>query len=84
VPGATILYVGKAGGSGQRATLHSRLLCYMRFGLGLPTAHWGGRCIWQLSDVAALQIYWKTARVEQPRAIEKQLIADFVHHYGGR
>lgn len=84
VPGAAILYVGKAGGTNQRATLHSRLICYMRFGLGLPTAHWGGRCIWQLADAGALQIYWKAAPSAQPRANEKHLIAAFVERYGRR
>jgi len=84
VTGAPILYIGKAGGNGQRATLHSRLLCYMRFGLGLPTAHWGGRCIWQLAEADALRIYWKPMSADQPRATEKRLIASFVERYGRR
>lgn len=84
VADAPILYIGKAGGSGQRTTLHSRLLSYIRFGLGRPTAHWGGRCIWQLTDASALLIYWKPLRKGEPRTIEKRLIATFVAHHGRR
>lgn len=82
VPDATIVYIGKAGGTGRRATLHSRLLSYMRFGLGHPAGHWGGRCIWQLSDVGALRVYWKPMPTGEPRDLEKRLLAVFFRCYG--
>lgn len=84
VPDAPILYIGKAGGGGQSTTLHSRLLSYLRFGLGRRTAHWGGRCIWQLADASALRVYWVPLRRGEPRTIERGLIATFVAHYGRR
>lgn len=49
VSGAQVVYIGKAGGSSSKATLHSRLKQYMDFGCGKPAAHRGGRMIWQLT-----------------------------------
>lgn len=79
---AKILYIGKAGGPGQRATLRSRLRSYMRFGLGEACAHWGGRCIWQLPDAESLWVYWKVTTRQTPRQAEKGLLKDFVQRYG--
>jgi hypothetical protein len=84
VQGAKVLYIGKAGVPGQRATLRSRLQAYMRFGLGEPCAHWGGRCIWQLRDAKNLLVYWKPSRRQIPRQVEKKLLEAFVQRYGRR
>jgi hypothetical protein len=81
---AKILYIGKAGGPGQRATLRSRLRSYMRFGLGEACAHWGGRCIWQLPDAEGLWVYWKVTTRQTPRQAEKGLLKAFVQCYGQR
>lgn len=81
---AKIVYIGKAGGPGQRATLRSRLQTYMRFGLGEDCAHWGGRCIWQLPDAEDLWIYWKVTARQTPRQAEKSLLKAFVQCYGRR
>jgi len=84
VAGAKILYIGKAGGPTQSATLHSRLWVYMRFGLGEACAHWGGRCIWQLVDAGDLLVYWKPTPTQTPRRVEKTLLEAFVQRYGQR
>lgn len=81
---AKILYVGKAGGSRQRATLRSRVRSYMRFGLGQACAHWGGRCIWQLADAEDLVVYWKPTPRQEPRQLEKSVLKAFVQRYGQR
>ena len=81
---AKIVYIGKAGGPGQRATLRSRLRSYMRFGLGQACAHWGGRSIWQLTDAEDLRVYWKATPRRAPRQVEKQLLDAFVQRYGQR
>ncbi len=49
-PSADVVYIGRAGGNGQRSTLRSRIHSFMQFGLGKPCSHWGGRCIWQLAE----------------------------------
>ena len=38
-----IIYIGKAGGSSSRATLQSRLIQYLKFGMGIKIGHWGGQ-----------------------------------------
>jgi hypothetical protein len=43
LPSANVVYIGKAGGNDQRATLRSRIRSFMQFGLGKPCSHWGGR-----------------------------------------
>ena len=48
IEGTHIVYIGKAGGSGQKTELHKRLSTYIRFGQGKKAAHGGGRSIWQL------------------------------------
>ena len=50
VEGANVIYIGKAGFSTGEATLHKRLRALMKFGLGVPIGHWGGRYIWQIAD----------------------------------
>lgn len=82
VHGAKVLYIGKAGGATNRATLYSRIRAYMRFGLGEPISHWGGRCIWQLTDAHSLRIYWKPTARRSPREVEKRLLAAFLRRYG--
>jgi hypothetical protein len=78
------LYIGKAGGQSSKATLHSRLNQYFRFGQGKPIGHWGGRLIWQLKNSAELVVCWKPLPYEEPRDVETKLIKQFVKAYGQR
>ena len=40
VENSLVLYIGKAGGTGRRVTLRSRICLYMRFGQSESVAHW--------------------------------------------
>jgi hypothetical protein len=82
IPSADVVYIGKAGGYGQRATLCSRIRTYMWFGLGMPCPHWGGRCIWQLADAKALRVYWAPTGDEAPGSAESKLIDAFCETFG--
>jgi len=72
-----VIYIGKAGGENNQATLRSRIGCYMRFGQGTPVGHWGGRFIWQIANSNSLKICWKPTPNENPREIESELILEF-------
>ncbi len=78
-----ILYIGKAGGHGTKATLRSRLQAYGRFGSG-GTSHRGGRYIWQLADADSLLVCWKELDDQEPAKVETELIAAFVKKFGRR
>jgi hypothetical protein len=82
--GALVVYVGKAGSPAQASTLHSRLGEYLRFGQGKNVGHSGGRYIWQLANHVDLLVCWKPTPNDDPRQIEKQLIADFQKQFGKR
>jgi hypothetical protein len=84
VMGSPILYVGKAGATGKKATLRSRLGLYLRFGAGKTCSHWGGRYVWQLKDSESLVVCWKRTPREEPRAVEKQLNQLFRKEFGVR
>lgn len=79
VTGAHTVYIGKAN-VGFR-----RLKAYARFGAGEPTAHWGGRYIWQLADSEELLVAWHEISWQEPaRAYEKRLLAHFGTMHEGR
>ncbi|MDQ7788755.1 MAG: hypothetical protein RDU41_01730 [Clostridia bacterium] len=84
VDGATVLYIGKAGGGTSRSVLQKRLYSYLRFGAGEPVGHWGGRLIWQLEDSDALLVSWKPCEDVDTADLERSLIQDFVKAYGKR
>ena len=84
VEGTPIVYIGKAGGIGSSATLQKRLDQYLRFGQGANIGHWGGRYIWQLADSRDLVACWKTLTFDNPKEVERQLIADFKSSHGGK
>lgn len=73
---ATVIYIGKA------SSLKSRIKQYMRFGMGKPVAHWGGRFIWQLADVRKCLVAWLPLIDAEPRVAERMLIVAFKGQYG--
>lgn len=85
IDGTVVLYIGKAGGPGLKATLQSRINQFLSFGQGVHAPHWGGRCIWQLLDSELARICWKTTPEGYPaRYLEAQLIQRFQCDYPGR
>jgi len=80
-PGASIVYIGKAGG---RKGLYQRLKQYMDFGAGEPVGHRGGRYIWQLSDHRDLLVCWRAVLDRPARDVERGLIARFAGVHGCR
>lgn len=62
VPGAIVMYVGRAAGTGVRGKLQQRIKRWLRFGEGKNVAHWGGRYVWQLADAYDLPVAWKPCK----------------------
>ncbi len=77
----SVLYIGKAGGSGA-STLRRRLRSYLKFGNGQAVGHWGGRYIWQLSNSADLALCWKQMPHGDPEQEEVQLLTTFFTRFG--
>lgn len=84
VEGTNIVYIGKAGGFGQKTELHKRLSTYIRFGKGKKAAHGGGRSIWQLADAQELIVCWHVLTDDEPCCIESKMIADFCKKHNGK
>jgi hypothetical protein len=84
VENSLVVYIGKAGGEGSRATLNSRLGQYLQFGQGRDIGHYGGRYIWQLSYATNLLICWKPLPKDDPRTIEKLLLQQFIDAFHKR
>jgi hypothetical protein len=84
VNAACVVYIGKAGREGSKATLRSRLKQYMEFGKGRDVGHWGGRYIWQIQDSDDFLIAWKPLTNEEPDTIESALIEEFRNKFGKR
>jgi hypothetical protein len=84
VDGAKVIYIGKAGSVASKATLRQRLHTYMKFGMGKPVAHWGGRYIWQIKQLDSLQVCWKITEGHEAPNLETQLIREFTEQYGKR
>lgn len=82
VPGAQVLYFGRARGPGVRSLLRQRVKRYLRFGHGRHVAHWAGRVIWQLVDQSALRVAWKPMPKDDPARAEAGYQAQFKRHYG--
>lgn len=82
VPDAAVLYIGKAGGKGAKATLNSRLMQYLDYGCGKSAGHRGGKYIWQLENPYALCVCWRVVRPdEMPGQVALNYIALFISVY---
>lgn len=76
VPESSVLYIGKA------TRLQTRIKQYLRFGAGQRAPHWGGRHIWQLDHAQELLFYWKPTPADDPRDVERSVLALFREQYG--
>ena len=82
VPGAQVLYFGRARGPGVRSLLKQRVKRYLRFGQGRYVAHWGGRAIWQLRDHSTLRVAWKPMPKDDPARAEARYQDRFEQVHG--
>ena len=71
--------MGKAGASGSKATLRSRVKQMLEFGQGKPAKHYGGRDLWQLRQAPSLSLAWKSG---DPAQLEQELLSEFTAYYG--
>ena len=79
VPGAHVVYIGKA----KNRRLRLRLREFLRYGQGRGGRHAGGRLIWQLPDPWSLLVGWQMLPGKADAlAVERQLIAAFRNIYG--
>jgi hypothetical protein len=72
-----VVYIGKGGKDGSKATINSRLQQYFKFGQGGNVGHYGGRLIWQIKNSRDLVVCWKELPNQDPKTIESQLIQQF-------
>jgi hypothetical protein len=81
VPGARIVYIGKA--SGARG-LKQRIRQLIDFGFGKPVGHRGGRSLWHLSDYPTLRLQWLKCACPDADAMETRFISQFKAAYDAR
>ena len=81
IPGARVVYVGKAPG---RKGLKGRLCQLLDFGCGKPVGHRGGRLLWHLKDSGELLVRWRTCPTVKADQAETDAIANFKGVYGGK
>ena len=81
VKNSLVLYIGKAGTKEGKASLQSRLKQYFQFGKGKKVGHRGGRYIWQLKNPYNLKVCWVETPENDPREVEKVLIAEFFSQF---
>ena len=79
-----IVYIGKGGDPGKKATLNSRIKQYLSFGAGGNVGHSGGRYIWQLSDAEDLIFAWKELPNDVPSEVETNMIEAFKKAHNGK
>lgn len=83
VPGACVVYVGRASLRQKADGLWGRLSEYRTAGTGASHGHYGGQHIWQLSDARSLLVAWKvTGSDKLAKDQEKSIILAFHDKYG--
>ncbi|MFV8142263.1 hypothetical protein ACNQR7_32250 [Mycolicibacterium senegalense] len=83
VPGAAVVYIGKAQlGSSQDRGLLTRLVEFRKFGAGQLVPHTGGRRIWQLADSSDLLVGWMATDDSRAVATEELLLKAFTSAHG--
>jgi hypothetical protein len=74
-----VLYIGKAAGKrGLRLPVRDLL----RFASGKPVGHWRGRLLWQVSGWKSFLVAWLPTPRQDPRVVERQLLANFQSTHG--
>lgn len=76
VPGAEVVYIGKAD------ELRRRLRELAEVGAGEPFAHSDGRLVWQLAEVKNLLVAWKETPGDASVRVEAALVEEFRDSYG--
>jgi hypothetical protein len=82
VAGTPILYIGKAGGEGIKATLRTRIRALLRFGSGKRAGHRGGRPLWQVEGAEQFIISWRQLPDEDPYKVEQDMVDKFARKFG--
>lgn len=82
VPGASVLYIGKASQRANGGGLWDRINEYAIAGQGQKHGHSGGEYIWQLADAKHLLVAWKVTPGGTERMLEESLILNFKDKYG--
>jgi hypothetical protein len=80
VPGAVVLYVAAADGTGVRNQLQQRIKRSIRFGGGAAIGAARGRYVWQLADHRKLLFAWQLT--EEAPVLAARLLAAFEARYG--
>lgn len=78
---AVVLYVGKAGGALQSATLRTRIRQLVRFGEKKADNHRGGSYIWQLANYRDLLLCYKVVEDREPAHVEAEMLHKFNRQY---
>jgi hypothetical protein len=81
VPGAHVVYIGKAAGE---KGLNRRLSDLIAFGYGEAVGHWGGRLLWHLPEKEELLVRWRVCAAELADRAETNAIRDFRAVHGGK
>jgi hypothetical protein len=81
VPGAYVVYVGKAAG---RKGLKRRLKDLIAFGYGEAVGHWGGRLLWHLPEKEKLVVRWRICSAKQADSAETDAIRSFKAEHDGK
>ncbi|AIY03023.1 hypothetical protein ART_3424 [Arthrobacter sp. PAMC 25486] len=82
VPGASVLYFGKASQRKNGGGLYDRINEYAVAGRDQKHKHQGGQYIWQMADAKELLVAWKVTPAGTEEQLESSLIAAFAERYG--
>lgn len=83
VPGASVVYIGKASQRKKLDGLWGRISEYEKAGhRGQTHGHSGGERIWQLADARDLRVAWKVVPGNTEKSLETAMILAFMDKYG--